>query len=207
MHILLTDVLSCPRCGPDFGLILLADALDARRVREGRLGCPNCRTEYPIRSSVADLRLGEAGATAVPVGGEYAERALRLAVLLGVVDQQGIVLISGADPDLVAEVARHLPEAEVFGGSSTPLSDGPVPGQSWILHGAILPIRSGSLRGIALVGEGPVALAEAARALVPGGRLVVEGTTRQTADAVAEAGLTLMLEQDGMAVASRPTGR
>ena len=46
MHILLTDVVTCPRCGPEFGLILLADRFEERRVMQGRLGCPNCREEY-----------------------------------------------------------------------------------------------------------------------------------------------------------------
>lgn len=49
MHLLLTDILSCPRCGPEFGLILLADRIEARRVLAGILGCANCRSKYPIR--------------------------------------------------------------------------------------------------------------------------------------------------------------
>ena len=48
MHILLTDALTCPRCGPEHGLILLADAIEERRVVSGKLGCPNCRTTFPI---------------------------------------------------------------------------------------------------------------------------------------------------------------
>lgn len=49
MHILLTDILTCPRCGPEFGLILLADELRDRRVHEGTLGCANCRGRWPVR--------------------------------------------------------------------------------------------------------------------------------------------------------------
>jgi uncharacterized protein YbaR (Trm112 family) len=48
MHIVLTDVLTCPRCGPEFGLILLAHHVEARRVSSGALGCSNCREKYPI---------------------------------------------------------------------------------------------------------------------------------------------------------------
>ena len=44
MHILLTDTLTCPRCGPDFGLILLAERIEGRRVMDGHLGCANCRS-------------------------------------------------------------------------------------------------------------------------------------------------------------------
>lgn len=65
MHILLTDILSCPRCGPEFGLILLADRIEARRVLAGTLGCANCRSKYAIRDGVADLRAApSAGAEA-----------------------------------------------------------------------------------------------------------------------------------------------
>ena len=57
MHILLTDALTCPRCGPEFGLIVLADRTHERRVQSGSLGCANCREKYPVRHAVADLRL------------------------------------------------------------------------------------------------------------------------------------------------------
>ncbi|HWK89996.1 MAG TPA: Trm112 family protein, partial [Longimicrobium sp.] len=61
MHILLTDLLTCPRCGPEHGLVLLADRIEERRVVRGRLGCPNCRETYPVAGTVADLRVAGAG--------------------------------------------------------------------------------------------------------------------------------------------------
>ena len=54
MYILLTDALTCPRCGPEFGLLVLADRMEERRVIEGRLGCANCRSAFPIRDAAAD---------------------------------------------------------------------------------------------------------------------------------------------------------
>lgn len=56
MHLVLTDRLTCPRCGPQFGLILLAERLEDRRVLDGALGCPNCRDRYPITGGFGDLR-------------------------------------------------------------------------------------------------------------------------------------------------------
>src|SRR5690242_16884227 len=101
MHILLTDLLTCPRCGPEFGLIVLADEMVDRRVVEGSLGCANCRNRYPVHGGVADLRLApnEEGGPALEEGGE--ERAYRLAALSGVADRAGAVLVSGASPRLV----------------------------------------------------------------------------------------------------------
>ena len=56
MHLLLTDRLTCPRCGPEFGLILLADKLVDRVVHSGVLGCPNCRDAFQVEDGFADLR-------------------------------------------------------------------------------------------------------------------------------------------------------
>lgn len=66
MNTALVDHLACPRCGPSFGLVLLAkDVRDpgaddprarGRVVRRGELGCPNCREAYPVEEGCADLR-------------------------------------------------------------------------------------------------------------------------------------------------------
>lgn len=66
MHILLTDVLTCPSCGPEFGLILLAERVENRRVLEGTLGCANCRERYGIVEGFADLRPSDAHLGAAP---------------------------------------------------------------------------------------------------------------------------------------------
>lgn len=89
MHLLLTDRLTCPRCGPTFGLILLADRMDERRVVAGSLGCPNCRDRFRVADGFADLRApprgelgdglvgpgpgGVAEARALPGGGATAQ--------------------------------------------------------------------------------------------------------------------------------------
>ena len=62
MQLLLTDRLACPRCGPGFGLVLLADRMVDRRVHEGTLGCPNCRDSFTVHAGFADLRAPPRGA-------------------------------------------------------------------------------------------------------------------------------------------------
>jgi uncharacterized protein YbaR (Trm112 family) len=79
VNLLLTDRLACPRCGPGFGLILLADRLEQRRVHQGTLGCPNCRDSFTVRGGFADLRAPPRGP--LPEG------------------------LAGGDPGLVAEAA------------------------------------------------------------------------------------------------------
>ena len=79
MHLLLTDRLTCPRCGPSFGLILLADRMNDRRVVDGVLGCPNCRDGFPVRDGFGDLRAGWLIGSA-----EYVERSKYVMDLLSV---------------------------------------------------------------------------------------------------------------------------
>src|SRR4051812_49966499 len=114
MHILLTDILACPRCGPEFGLVLLADRVEERRVLEGRLGCPNCREQFPVRGGELDARLpaaapastdGEGAADDVASTVDDPGAAVRLAALLGLAEAEGAVLIAGPGAALAAEVA------------------------------------------------------------------------------------------------------
>lgn len=56
MNVALTDHLVCPRCGPPFGLILLAHDVRDRRVRRGEFGCANCRDRFPVEDGFGDLR-------------------------------------------------------------------------------------------------------------------------------------------------------
>jgi uncharacterized protein YbaR (Trm112 family) len=207
MHILLTDILACPRCGPDFGLVLIADRVEERRVLEGRLGCPNCREQYPVRGGELDARLSTAApvdraesSEDAPVGDGGA--AVRLAALLGLADARGTVLVAGPGAALAAEVAALVPELEVVTLAAEPGGGDEQPGVSRIAAGAGLPFRSRTLRGVALTGGAdPALLAEGVRVLQPGARLVVEGAPAGTAELLSSHGAQVMLEQEGTVVA------
>jgi uncharacterized protein YbaR (Trm112 family) len=201
MHILLTDVLTCPRCGPEFGLIALADDMDERRVVAGRLGCANCREEFTVHGGVADLRLGGEVEKGGAIEGD--ERAYRTAALLGVGQGMGTVLVLGGSPDLVDSVDDLLPNALVIGGGLDP--DVPAAGAGWILHGERLPFRDGSLRGVALLGSvDPAWITEAARVTVQGARVVLDPAPAGAPDLLANLRLTVILDQDDVVVASAP---
>jgi uncharacterized protein YbaR (Trm112 family) len=222
MHILLTDVLTCPRCGPAFGLILIADEIRDRRVIQGGLGCPNCRERYSISGGVADLRVGagagvdpeiEPGPEALPrshgggeVGGpadeaDPMESGYRVAALLGIGDLPATVLLAGYPISVCSAVAGLLPESQM--AASIGRDGGPVSGVNWIRHGARLPFRTGSLRGVAIAGPSAgELLEECARALASGGRIVIESAPAGMVDRLAALGLELLLAQDGVVVAS-----
>jgi uncharacterized protein YbaR (Trm112 family) len=215
MHILLTDILTCPRCGPEFGLILLADRIGDRRVLDGRLGCANCREQYPVRDGVLDVRLPGAASTdtdadaaigaagASPAAGGGQEAAVRIAALLGLADAQGKVLVAGPGTAVAAEVAALVPEVEVIALAPEPGDASEHPGVTRMVGAAApLPFRGGALRGVALTGgAGEAQMMEALRVLQPGARLVVEGAAPGTSDALLRLGAQVMLDQEGTVVA------
>ncbi|HVH11901.1 MAG TPA: hypothetical protein VM759_02560 [Longimicrobium sp.] len=212
MHILLTDALTCPRCGPGFGLILLADVLDERRVVRGHLGCPNCRSQYPIRDRVADLRSGEVDASAsVGSAGDAdpgGEAAMRLAALMGLAGASGLAVIAGPGARHAPAVSALVPELEVIAVTESPESagdGGAAPGVSRVLaSGAGLPFRGG-MRAVALTGGADDArLREGLRVLAPGGRLVVDPAPADAAERLRAMGAEVLLAEEGVAVARAP---
>lgn len=213
MHIVLTDIITCPRCGPEFGLVILADRIDDRRVREGRLGCANCREEYGVSDGVADLRPAGSESTppapaATPVLGRDAvdsERAFRVAALLGVTGPAAPLLVHGAPPAFVAAVQEVVPDAGLVGISEAPLADAGGAGMGWALVGDVLPFRSRSLSGAALLGGGSdTPLEEALRCLGRGARLLVDPAPPELVERLERAGAGILLRQDAVVVAFDP---
>ncbi len=171
MFIELTDHLRCPVGHEEAYLVLLPDAMAGRDVTAGRLGCPVCHAEYPVRGGVAQL--GE------PPGLPQAPPRLDgpgMAALLGLEGPGGFVaLVGGAAADWRG-VAASLEGVHLV-GVNPPEGVGPGPGFSVVLAPR-LPFKSRSLRGAAL-GPGysadPAWVAAAAAAVLPGLRVVGEG--------------------------------
>ncbi len=207
MHLLLTDRLICPRCGPDFGLILLAHRMEARRVVEGELGCPNCRERYPIRGGVGDLRFppgqprqAASGETEAPDPGE----AMRLAATLDLGGGPGTVALVGATAAHAGALAELVGDIEVVVVGPAAAAVQAASGVSRIVSGTRIPFHSRTLRGVALGGtESAGALPEAVRVLAPLGRLVRVGAGPGERARLEDAGLDVILEEEGTLVAVR----
>ena len=210
MHILLTDILTCPRCGPGFGLIVLANRIDNRQVIAGRLGCANCRSSYPIVEGVGDLR----ATSGVSLGlsdaiGPLDERAIRTAALLGSAPPGAKTLLIEESASHAAEIASHFPEVHVVALSA----DVPIPAGAGDLLSPLatadqLPFRAEVFHGCAILGtptEG--LLSEALRVLAPGARIVVDARSEGTLEALRSAGAHILLDQDGVVVAATPGRR
>lgn len=209
MHIGLTDVLCCPRCGPHSGLVLLAERRIRYRVMEGWLGCPECEERFPVRDGFADLVARSAGAapeTSEPAparppprsnpdaAGE--EESLRLAALLGVHTGPALVLLAGSTARLAPALATVVEGIEVVALSATLRAGPEEEGVSRLAAGPGLPFLSASIRAIALGEDVADAwLAEAVRILEPGCRLFLPDASPEIEAGLEPAGLRLLARQ------------
>jgi uncharacterized protein YbaR (Trm112 family) len=213
MHLGLTDRLSCPRCGPDFGLILLANRIQDRRVLEGELGCSNCRGTYPVREGYADLRVPPRSPPPHPSpeidpAAAESEDAVRLAALLGVAQGPGTLLMKGP-------AAVHAPRlAELIGGVEIVVMGAELmearesEGVSRVIARPRIPFFSDTFRGILLSGKiDDGDLAEAARSAAPSARVVVLDAPEGAARDAEALGLNVLLEEDGVLVVLKMRSR
>jgi hypothetical protein len=108
--------------------------------------------------------------------------------------------VYGGSPELVAGIGRLLPHAIVVGTSARPVD---AEGLSWAAVEPPLPFRPASLRGLAVaVPIDPATAVDAARRLARGARLVLDPASPEVVTALRSAGIEILLEQDGVAVAS-----
>jgi uncharacterized protein YbaR (Trm112 family) len=230
MHILLTDRLACPRCGPEFGLVLLAHEVRDRRVLEGDLGCPNCREVYPVREGFADLRppprpplgsrqvAGEGGLEGLGGGPEVAdeeggtghaadpaaEEVLRLGALLGVTEGPGMLLLKGPAARHGKALAELIGQVEVVVMNPALHEAKEEEGVSRVLGRGRIPFYSGSFRGVVLSGDvGEMDVEEGCRVVAPLSRLVILGAGPEMTARVRALGLSVLLEQAGILAAAR----
>jgi uncharacterized protein YbaR (Trm112 family) len=203
MHILLTDVLVCPRCGPSFGLILLADRIEERRVLEGRLGCPNCREQYPIAGGTVDLSAGASMPSHEKENADTGEDAVRIAALLGVTQGPSYVLLIGDAAAHAAGVRDALVDVEVIALSTRAVVEADTHGLSRVVAAAV-PVATGKMSGVALTGaRSAELLEEAARAVRPTGRLLVDPAPPDAATRLAPLGLRVLALEGPVLLAVR----
>lgn len=215
MHLLLTDRLTCPRCGPGFGLILLAKEVRSRRVIQGDFGCANCRETYPVENGFGDLRApprkpfpdlageggGGEGSSPVDPDPPGEEDALRLAALLGVTEGPGTLLLKGPAARYAGAVARKIGGVEVVGMDPSLRSCPEEEGVSRMVSRPGLPFFPGTLRAVLLSGEVEEGeLGEAVRVLAPRGRVVVLAAPTRARTLLEGAGIRILLEEGGVLV-------
>jgi uncharacterized protein YbaR (Trm112 family) len=214
VHLLLTDRLTCPRCGPRFGLILLARQVVDRRVLEGTLGCPNCRDGFDVHEGFGDLRApprgalpeGRAGAPAssASTASDDVEHVQRVAALLGVVEGPGTLALVGEPARLAQGLADLVPGVEVAAVDPDLARWPETPRVSRLVSRPGLPFFDQTLRGVAVDGRlGPTWIRDAARAVSRLSRVVVTHVPDDGARLLEEAGLDILAAEAGTVVAAR----
>jgi uncharacterized protein YbaR (Trm112 family) len=209
MHLFLTDRIACPRCGPDFGLILMAHEVRERRVLDGELGCPNCREKYPIRGGFGDLRFQPRPPLSPPdsqpdMGAEDPEETLRMGALLGVTEGPGTLLIMGPAARHARGLARLIGGVEVVAMAESLMEEEESEGVSRLIGGPRLPFFSSSFSGVLLSGEmTDTDLEEAARVAAPLARIVILEASPEASGRVEALGLEVLLQEKGVLVAQQ----
>ena len=212
MHVLLTDRLTCPRCGPEFGLILLADRMEDRHVIDGTFGCPNCRDQLQVREGFADLRSPPRGPLPTGYAGGPEARpddeadAERLVALVGVAQGPGTLVLAGEPARHAAAFAAGVEGIHVVAIDADLAGWPGVAGVSRMAAAPGIPLFSRSIRGVAVDARlGPAALHDAARVAAPRARVVaVRADEAATGEIFREAGLEVMASEAGTIVAARP---
>jgi uncharacterized protein YbaR (Trm112 family) len=215
MHIQLTDILTCPVCGPAFGLIVRADRIVERRVREGVLGCPNCRRQYPIVDGVARLAANGQDATAdaieqPPMRPDMSDpdEAVRIAALLGLGQEagrpSGFVALVGRAAGRARAVAALVEGQEFVAVDANAAGLDDSDRVSRVATDAALPFYDAKLRAIWLGGDASdMLLEDATRALHPLGRLVLEPSPADAHARLAARGLHVLAHERETLVATR----
>lgn len=184
MHIEFIDLFRCPLPHEETWLVAAFSQVSGRFVVEGKLGCPVCGAEYPIRSGVADFgdwsgitrnrpaSEGDAADASPPLAAAGDEEVMRVAAMLAL-SRPGMLVLLGGSMTPLAHHLSTLASVRVVTLNATSADSEESEAVASIRVDAAIPVASRSVDGIALDARGisSVPVAEVARVLKPGGRL------------------------------------
>lgn len=172
MFIELTDHLRCPADHEEQFLVLVPDEVRGRDVWTGSLGCPVCRRSYPVRAGVATFGAAPPMASAAtPLDGEAQ------AALAGLGSPGGYVVLVGGAAARATDLAAALPGVALV--LVNPAAGVELPPLASCLVAPRLPLKQNSMRAAILgsgYGEDRAWITDAARVVLPGNRVVGEGS-------------------------------
>jgi uncharacterized protein YbaR (Trm112 family) len=190
LFIELTEILRCPNDHAESYVVAAPIAMDGRRIVRGVIGCPECKAEFPIVDGVAYFveagggQRGGAGGRqhrGEHSGGPAARAPLpgydaaALVAFLNLDGPGGYAALVGTAARCGPEVAGLLPGVHIV-AVNPPAGVAPLPSLSLLVSPRGLPFKSATLRAVALGADCAAIpwLADAARVLLPGLRLVIE---------------------------------
>ena len=182
MFIELTDHLRCPAPHEEAFLVLVPYEMDGRMVVRGVLGCPICQREFRITHGVAVFELSGRTGEPAPVSASTVA-ADAIVAFLGLEGPGGYLGLFGGGSGFASGLETTLPGVHLV-ALNPPEGWTGSPGVS-VLRGPSAPIKSRSLRGVVLggdMGSNQEWQREAARCVLPGLRVVGEGTPPRLAE-------------------------
>ena len=201
MRVETIELLRCPAAHESSPLVTVAHARNGDRLIEGTLGCPICGAEYPLKEGVALL--------ADHTGSESptdSVDAMRTAALLGLSEPGMRVALCGAFGSVADEIEQATGATCITVNASPIIRSASTADHVVLASQALLPFSSASLAGLAVDDANLALLADAARVVRAGGRVLAP------ARASTPAGVTELArdEQAWVAVVeaagSRPVG-
>jgi len=187
--------------------VLLVRDVEARRVRSGWLGCPNCRRDYPVAEGIADLRVEPDRSRPARPRLEEQDLAIKILALSGLAGERGLLLLGDRLEHVAAGVADLAPEIEVIAVAETPERLAARAGVSGVACDGEFPVAEQKFRCVAIApGGASEVVAAAARRVTAGGRLLLFDATAGDLAEVERSGFTLLATEGGTAVAERRRG-
>jgi uncharacterized protein YbaR (Trm112 family) len=188
----LTDHLRCPEEHEEQYLVLLPDRVVDRSVREGRLGCPVCGRTFVLEDGTLAVGQGdESGAVSGTASASTALTPDAVAALAGLNGPGGYLVLVGGPGDAWRAVSERVPKVGLVAVNP----DAAVRDEAGVsvIRSPRLPLKTRSMRGVVLgepYGGDPRWVAEAARVVLPGLRVVGEGAepSAEVIDVMATAG-------------------
>lgn len=181
--------------------------MENRRVHKGVIGCPNCRDSFLVEEGFVDLRPPPrrelSSALAVP-GDPMEATTERLTALLGIARGPGTVALVGAPALMATALVSVLEDVQVAAIDPATAGWSEVSGVSRMVADGTLPFFSRMLRGAIVDGRlGEPMVAEAARGVGPGSRVVVVHSFPGAESALERGGCAVLAEEAGTIVAAR----
>src|SRR5688500_8543264 len=174
MFIELIDLLRCPVPHEDSWLVAAFTKMDGRFVRSGKLGCPVCSNVYPIVDGTAHFAPARS-ADAVAATAAPEEEVVRAAALLGLTRPGAVLVVMGSAASLAAQLAE-MTESKLI-AVNPGMTIGETERVGILTAGERLPLADGSVDGMIIDDAADALIAEAARLLRPGGRIVAGAAT------------------------------
>jgi hypothetical protein len=186
---------------------VFADQVLDQRVIEGRLGCPNCREQYPVMGGFGDLRVSPRPPLEAPDPGVEddpldSEETLRFAASLGVTSGPGTLLLLGPASRHAKALAAMIGGVEVVAIDEGGVGRSESEGVSRMAASSGIPFFSRSFQGVLVSGEvGERDLEEAARVVAPASRVVVLEGFPGAKDCLEALGFEVLIDEDRVLVA------